>query len=263
MSQVACDDKPKTGENAPDIVEGAGDAEPTKLDSAQERRITDMDKSGPLLNPGLAEALIGLPKDHAERVIKLTYPKAVVGKNNPRVNTLFKIKGAGALKTLDVRWSRMDKALIGSVVFTYGTGIDVATLGGLVKAAAKPIEGENEQWAVEGGRLRLAFYPRNMDGETVVAFEPFDLEGDAIGESVDGPKKADDWELKGRQREQILKAGTRRSDENASGRGRDEDSDQAAAPAPEAERAPKAAAKPATKEPPSDGKDSLDALDDL
>ena len=42
-----------------------------------------MDKSGPLLNPGLADALVGLPKDHAERVVQLAYPKATVAKNNP------------------------------------------------------------------------------------------------------------------------------------------------------------------------------------
>ncbi len=81
---TACDGKGKAGDAAsrPDIVEGDSD-QLSKLDATQQRRVTDMDKSGPLLNPGLADALVGLPKDHAERVVQLAYPKATVAKNNP------------------------------------------------------------------------------------------------------------------------------------------------------------------------------------
>ncbi len=158
---------------------------------------------------------------------------------------LLKVKGAGALQTIDVRWSRMNKAVIGSVVFTYGQGVDVAALGGLVKAVAKPIEGEKERWSVEGGRLALSYFPSNMEGETVVAFEPAQLEGDPIGDGAGEGKAGEGWEVKGKQRDQKLKAAAPRTDEEASGRGKD-DADDApdAAARPDKPDAPDTSGKP-------------------
>lgn len=252
-----CDSKSKKpGGNRPDTIDGGGD-QLTKLDAAQERRIAEMDKSAPLLNPGLADALLGLPKDHAERVVGLAYPKAVVAKNNPRVNLSFKVKGAGDLDSLDVRWSRIDKRLVGSVVFTYRNGVDVAKLGELVKAVAKPIEGEAERWAVEGGRLALSYFPSNMEGDTVVAFEPAELEGDPITDATSQGKSLEEWALKGRQRDKNLKAAAARTDDHASGRGPDrEAADTGTGTAPgEPTAAPPTAPTPAG--------DPLDGLDDI
>lgn len=208
---VGCDDKEADSE-----ANEAGGL--SKLDAAQERRVGAIDTSQPLLNPTLADALIGLPRDHGPRVVQLAYPEATIRKNNPRVNTLFRIRGAGALDALDIRWSRVRKHLVGSVVFTYRGEVDVAALGALVQAVAKPVEGEKQRWLVEGGRLAVTFIPQNMDGETVVAFERATLEGAPIGGDTDEMKQAEEWGLKGRQRARRLKAGQRRSDSEASGR---------------------------------------------
>lgn len=245
---IGCDEK--KAESTEDDAGGLA-----KLDATQQRRVSAIDTSRPLLNPSLADALIGLPRDHGPRVVELAYPEATIRKNNPRVNTLFRIRGAGALDALDIRWSRVRKHLIGSVVFTYRGEVDVAALGALVQAVAKPVEEEKGRWLVEGGRLGVTFIPQNMEGETVVAFERAALEGAPIGGDADDMKQAAEWGLKGQQRARRLKAGERRSDSEASGgEGRAAAADDEPAPKEPAPAAPPAA------EP---EEDLLKALDDI
>ncbi len=245
----------------------------SKLDATQERRVSAIDTSQALLNPSLADALVGLPRDHGPRVVQLAYPEATIRKNNPRVNTLFRVRGAGALDSLDIRWSRVRKHLIGSVVFTYRREVDVAALGALVQAVAKPVEGEKGRWLVEGGRLGVTFIPQNMEGETVVAFDRAALEGGPIGGDADDMKQATEWGLKGQQRARRMKAGQRRSESEASGsEGRAAAADGANGPAPTADEpataedepspAPKEPA-PAARPAAEPEEDLLKALDDI
>lgn len=187
----ACKDKSKKK------VADAGGPKQSKLTFAEKDRISVVMEDSPLLNVVLADALVGLPKDHADRVVAEAYPNAAIKKDNPRVNKLFGLQDAGGIASLDLRWSRVRKKRIGSVVFSYGKGVDMAALSAAIKKEFEAVEGDErtllgrEQYA----RLRVTFFPENMDGETVVSFELRDLEGAPISRSDDAMKQAEQWKV--------------------------------------------------------------------
>ena len=183
--------------------DGSGaDAGPklTPLSLDEQRRVDAVAPAKGLVDAVLADALIDLPRDHAGTVLRRAYPDAAVLKDNPRVNQVWAVLGDAKPATVDIRWSRVSKDRIGMVVLGFRRGTSVKALSEAVRAVGAPTEGEANSYSTAGGRLRMTFYDRNMEGETTVSFESGRLEGDPISRPDDQMKQAEQWQLNGKQR---------------------------------------------------------------